>query len=190
METDINKISSDVKQSFILMRESTVLMSMRLLSLEILFGLIFFIAVVVISFLSTYIEISNVISTYLLILAILLLLNMIIAASLVLKWQFEYVEVNDSGVTKHSGILHRREEKYACHFIEVITTDQSFMGTLFNYGSLVLYDPALKDEIHIMNVTDPKKSGETIQEIVSTKDSSQSIPFIAPHDSATPTAPN
>jgi len=96
-----------------------------------------------------------------------------------LKWNFEYTEISNEGVIKHSGILHRKEQKYACNFVEGAKLEQSLLGLMFNYGTIELYDPALKEQVYIMNITDPKSFSEVIQDIIS-KDQNKPMPFIVP----------
>lgn len=82
------------------------------------------------------------------------------------------------GVIKYAGIISKKEEKFACHFIESTTLKQSFFGKLFNYGNLVLYDPALKTEIHLNNIPNPKRQSAIIEKMLS-HENKQEIPFVA-----------
>src|SRR3989344_4296715 len=95
-----------------------------------------------------------------------------------LKWVSEYTEISKDGVVKHNGILHKKEQKYACNFIEGATLNQSFLGLLFNYGTIELYDPALKEQVYLLNIANPKKNSDKIQKIVAQK-VNKPIPFVA-----------
>ncbi len=74
--------------------------------------------------------------------------------------------------------MHRKEQKYACNFVEGAKVEQSFLGLLFNYGTIELYDPALKEQVYLLNIANPKKYSEIIQDIVS-KEKNKSMPFVA-----------
>jgi hypothetical protein len=51
------------------------------------------------------------------------------------------------------------------------------LGILFNYGTIALYDPALKEQIYLMNVTNPKNKRKMIEERVA-KNKNQDMPFV------------
>ncbi len=109
---------------------------------------------------------------------VVLLLNVSMAIFVVLKWYSEFTEVTKDGIMRHSGILYKKEQKYACNFVEVVTVDQSFMGMIFHYGTLELYDPSLKEKVYLSNIAEPKKYGKMI-ELALTNGSDRSMPFIA-----------
>lgn len=159
-------------------RESIVLVAIRLVGMELLFAFSFFLVVVLISYLGSYLQIVDFWSVYLLILTTLLIINIIIAFFIVLKWYSEFTEVTREGLMRHSGILHKKVKKYACNFVEIITLEQTFFGMIFNYGTLELYDPALKEQIYLLNIANPKKHSKTIEKIVS-RDAGRPMPFVA-----------
>lgn len=168
----------DIQFKKLIFRESVALIAIRLIGMELLFAFSFFLAVVVLSFIGSYFKIQDLFSEYLMILLTLLIINIVIVFFIVLKWYFEYTELSREGLTRFSGIIHKKVKKYACNFVEIITLDQSFLGLIFNYGTLELYDPALKEQIYLTNITDPKKNSKTVEKIIS-KESDQSIPFVA-----------
>ena len=169
---------SELQFKKLIFRESVALIAIRLIGMELLFAFSIFLAVVILSFIGSYFKIQDLFSEYLMILLTLLMINIVIVFFIVVKWYFEYTELSREGITRFSGIIHKKVKKYACNFVEIITLDQSFLGLIFNYGTLELYDPALKEQIYLTNITDPKKNSKTIEEIIS-KESDQSIPFVA-----------
>lgn len=162
----------------IILKESSVLIIIRLIFTEAIFGLSFFLVSILLYFLGSYTNTSFFSSLYLTILALGLFINIWIAILIVLKWNSEYTEVSSDGVIKHSGILHRKEQKYACNFVEGAKLEQSFLGLLLNYGTIELYDPALKEQVYLLNIANPKRNSKIIQDIVS-KDKTKPMPFIA-----------
>ncbi|MEK9169207.1 MAG: response regulator transcription factor [Patescibacteria group bacterium] len=156
-------------------RESVVLIGIRLIMTELIFGFLFFLSVALISFLDQYLNFENPFPLSLILLVILLIVNMKIIFSIILKWHFEYVEITRNAIIKHKGIFYKKEETFACNFIETITLSQDFFGMIFNYGTLELFDPALKDPIYIFNIASPKKYSEVIKKIFSKKKDSSAI---------------
>lgn len=58
------------------------------------------------------------------------------------------------------------------------TFEQSFFGKIFSYGTMELYDPALKEKIYLLNVPNPRKNSELVEKILPKK-SNQPMPFVA-----------
>ena len=107
------------------------------------------------------------------------MVNVQIIFSIILKWHFEYIEITKEAIIKHKGIFYKKEEIFACNYIESITLNQDFIGMMFNYGTLKLFDPVLKEPIYLYNIASPKKYSEVINKIFSkTKDTSTL--FISP----------
>lgn len=161
----------------IILRESIVLVIIRIVFTEVVLVLFSILLSILFSYLSSYTNVSYPANLHVLLLASAFLINIIIVIFIALKWNSEYTEVSKEGVIKHSGILHRKEQKYACNFVEASKFEQSFLGMLLNYGTIELYDPALKEQVYLLNITDPKKYSKIIESIVS-KEQEKSMPFL------------
>lgn len=162
----------------IILRESFILIILRFILTEAIFILVLFIISILFYYLSPVINTASLSGVYLIVLAIWFFINIGLVTLIYLKWNSEYAEVSHEGVIKHSGVLHRKEQKYACNFIEGAKVEQSFLGLLLNYGTIELYDPALKEQVYLLNVSDPKRASKTIQRIVS-KEKDKPMPFVA-----------
>lgn len=163
--------------SKLVLRESIFLIIVRLVSTEIIFGILLLFFSLFSSFVNSYIDTSSFSFIYFVIDFIAFIINVWIVMMIATKWTTEYAEISQDGVVKHSGIFNKKEQKYACSFIEGVKLEQSFFGSIFNYGTIELYDPALKEQVFLYNIKSPRKNSEIIQKIVSQK--GQSIPFIA-----------
>jgi len=162
----------------IILRESTVLIMLRLIFTEAIFGLLLLLVNILSSYLNLYLNTTYFSSLYVIVLAGGALINIGIVILIALKWSSQYTEISKEGVIKYSGILHRKEQKYACNFVEGAKLEQSLLGMLFNYGTIELYDPALKEQVYLLNIASPKKYSKIIQDIVS-KEKDKPMPFIA-----------
>ncbi len=172
------KVKEEPEIGKIILRESTVLIIIRLIFTEAIFGLALFLLSILFSYMSPYLNITYPSGLYLIVLAGGFLINIGIVISITLKWNSEYTEVSKEGVIKHSGILQRKEQTYACNFVEGAKLEQSLLGLLFNYGTIELYDPALKEQVYLLNIANPKRYSEKIKNIVS-KEKNKPMPFIA-----------
>lgn len=166
----------------IILRESIVIILFRLISTEAIFGLSIFLLSILFPYLSPITNTTDFSGLYFIVLTVGFLINIGIVILIALKWNSEYAEVSKDGIIKHSGILHRKEQKYACNFIEGAKLEQSLLGLLFNYGTIELYDPALKEQVYLLNIANPKRYSEAVQNIVS-KQKNKPMPFIAQEDS-------
>lgn len=164
---EVKEITAELNK--LTFRESVVLIGIRLITAQLLFGFSFFLAVVAVSFLGQYLTLENPFPLYLIFLMILLVVDVGIVFSIILKWYYEYIEITKSAIIKHKGILSKKEETFACNFIETITLNQNFLGMIFSYGTLELFDPALKEPIYIFNIASPKKYSDVIKKIFSKK---------------------
>ena len=162
----------------IILRESIVVIIIRLIFIEVIFGSSLFLFSILFSYLNSAASTINLSSLYFAASVGGLLINIVMIILIALKWSSEYTEVSKEGVIKHSGILNRKEQKYACNFVEAAKLEQSFLGMIFNYGTVELYDPALKEQVYLLNISNPKEYSKMIQNIVS-KEQDKPMPFIA-----------
>lgn len=161
----------------IVVRESIVLVAMKLIFTEIIFAVFLLILNFLFSYLDLNANVPNLADLYLIVMSGGFLINIGLIIMISLKWNSEYATVSKDGVVKHSGILHRKEQKYACNFVEGTKLEQSFLGLLLNYGTIELYDPALKEQVYLLNIANPKKYSKAIQDFLS-KENSKTRPFV------------
>ena len=161
----------------IILKESIVVVIIRLILTEAFFGFSLLLFTVLYSYLNSYLA-SDLGGVYFIVLGAAFLINIGAVSLIALKWVSEYTEISKEGIVLFSGILHKKEQKYACDFVEGTTLNQSFLGVLFNYGTIQLYDPALQEQVYLLNIANPKKNSEKIQKMVSKKPN-KPIPFVA-----------
>lgn len=161
----------------LILRESIALIVLRLAAAELFFGVVFVLLSVWFSFAGTHFQIADTVGLSFLMMLIVLIVNIVVVLFIILKWTSEYSELTHGSLIRHSGILFKKEQKYACNFVEIITFEQSMLGLIFNYGTIELYDPAIKERIYLINISSPKKYREIIEKRVS-KEKNQPMPFI------------
>ena len=165
----------------LIFRESIVIIIIRIIFTEGIFGLSFFLLNILFFYLNAYLDSTYLSNVYFILLIGGLLINIGIVVLIASKWNSEYTEVSQEGIIKHNGILNRKEQAYACNFVEGAKLDQSFLGVLFNYGTIELYDPAQKEQVYLSNISSPKKYSKIIQSIVA-KEKNEPMPFVAPEN--------
>lgn len=171
-------VSGNNKINTLKLRTSIFILGMRIIVNELLLGLFSFIIFFGISFLNSYLQNKDVFLAYSMLFTVSLAINIAIIFYIILKWRFDYMKITPEGIAKYTGILHKREKKYACNFVETITLNQSFLGLILNYGTLELYDPTIKEPIYLLDIENPKKNKEIIEKIIPNQ-TNQSMPAIA-----------
>lgn len=171
-------LAQDLTPGKIIIRESIVLVIIRVIFTEAIFGLLLFLLNILNSYINSYINVTYLPAVYFIVFLGAFLLNLWIVLLIFIKWATEYTEVTKEGVSQHSGILNKKEQKFVCSFVEGVKLNQSLLGLIFNYGTVELYDPALKEQVYLLNIASPKKNSELIQKIVA-KEKTQAIPFVA-----------
>ncbi len=174
---NLSKDEQSLSLDKITFRESIALIIIRIIVTEAIFGFSLFLLSILNSLVSPNIN-FDIFGLYALFFIFGFFVNLIFILYISIKWASEYTEVSKDGVIRHSGILHKKEQKYACNFVEAITVEQSFLGQIFNYGTIELYDPALKERVYLINISNPREYSERIEKIVEKPDT-QPIPFIA-----------
>lgn len=171
------EVVEELELNKILLRESMILVITRLIFTEVLFVFSLFLLGILASYLNSYSNIIDLSALYFIILMSVFLINAAIVVFIFLKWSSEYTEVSRGGVSKHTGILHKKEQKYSCDFVETVTLEESLLGRILNYGTIELYDPTLKERIYLLNIANPKKISAIIQKIV-LKEKNKPMPIV------------
>lgn len=180
----IHDSAREVSIEKVVLRESMVLTIIRFIFTEGIFGVLLFLLSILFSYLNSLTITFDLSPLYATLLIAILMLNICMIILTALRRSCEYTEISREGVVKHSGILHRKEQTYACNFVEGAKLSQSFLGMIFNYGTIELYDPALKEQVYLLNISDPKINSKKVQDIVS-KEEDKPMPFIANEEKIT-----
>ncbi len=80
-----------------------------------------------------------------------------IIASLVmmLRWAFEGYYVEEGEVIHRRGILFRHQQRISLRNVEEIRVEEGLFGRMLKYGTIVMHNPLMKEEISLGNVSDP-----------------------------------
>ncbi len=163
----------------LIFRESIALIGLRLIITELIFGLAVIFSTSFFSLLGTLLQTPNTFALDITFLLVIFMINIIVVIFIMLKWETEFAELTGDSLIKHKGIFNKTEQKYACNFVEAITLEQSILGVILDYGTIELYDPALKERIYLINIAKPKKYREIIEKRVS-QGRNRPMPFVVP----------
>jgi len=94
---------------------------------------------------------------------IIQVINLYFLVVVVLSWVNEYYILNPKEVVIKKGIISSRSTTYEFANLQSMTVRQSFWGRIFNYGTIKLYNPVLRADVYLTNISNPEKAGAIIQ---------------------------
>lgn len=94
---------------------------------------------------------------------IITVIQLILLVVILLRWLNEYYELQRDEIIVWNGVLTRKGRSYPYTNIQSISVDQDILGRLFNYGTVMIYVPALGQELHFEEVPKPYEFIEIIK---------------------------
>jgi uncharacterized membrane protein YdbT with pleckstrin-like domain len=151
----------------IVIKKSISLFVLRVITLELVFELIYLSWRGLIHLLPFSLE-NLVMVNALSIIFFLVLVTIIQNAVLIfitLNWINNYYEIRSDEIVHITGIFSKTEKAYPYRDIQAVTIHQGFFGRLFNYGSVQLYIPTLGYDLDFNEISSPAKFVELIKNV-------------------------
>lgn len=156
------------RETPIILRQSVISLSIRLIVLQLLFTTlyIFILLPMGILVLSQQLRLLSypVIS---IVLIVSIVIQLYLTLKIILNWLGEYYVVGPREIVFRTGIIDHKEKVYSLFHIESITYSQNFWERLFNYGTIRLFNPVLKQHIHLDCIKDPGKYVRVLEQYMS-----------------------
>ena len=80
-----------------------------------------------------------------------------------LQWAYTTFEIKAHELIFRKGVIRRKRTIHSLKNIQLVEVEQGFLGLLFQYGNIRLYNPLLKEEIYMRSVTDPEKYAHALR---------------------------
>ncbi|MBI2617571.1 PH domain-containing protein [Candidatus Gottesmanbacteria bacterium] len=142
----------------IILRQSVICLSIRLIVLQLLFTTLYILILLPVNILSLSPQIRLLSYPVISIAFILVLVfQLYLTLKIILNWLGEYYIVGSREIIFRTGIIDHKEKIYSLSHIESITYNQNFWERLFNYGTIRLFNPVLKQHIHLDCIKNPGK---------------------------------
>ena len=84
---------------------------------------------------------------------------------IVLNWLYEFYITQPSGIIVRRGIIFSKEIQYSLGAIQSIGVQQGILGRIFNFGTVILYNPVLKSDLKLEFIHNPYGEAQFIQKI-------------------------
>jgi uncharacterized membrane protein YdbT with pleckstrin-like domain len=91
-------------------------------------------------------------------------LNIYILLIAILSWLNKRYIFNPKEIIVKTGIVNTKSTTYEIANLQSMSISQNIIQKLFNFGSIKLFNPVLKEEIYVTDIPDPHKYGEIIQQ--------------------------
>jgi uncharacterized membrane protein YdbT with pleckstrin-like domain len=95
---------------------------------------------------------------------LLQIVNLYFLLTVILSWINEYYILNPKEVIIKTGVFTSQSVTYEFANLQSMTVNQSVWQKIFNFGTIRLFNPVLKEEIYLSNIPDPVKFGNIIQQ--------------------------
>lgn len=113
-------------------------------------------------------------------------LKVFLTVYVVLLWLNEYYEITPENIIHKKGIIHRTTETYSLDKVRVIDVQDTFLGELFNYATVTLYDIRLHKYLDLYLIHNPKRYVKILKVIrpdLETKSDRIHLPFMPKEES-------
>lgn len=133
---------NELQELPITLRQSVVYLAIRVVVLQFLFAAMYLFVFAIAPLVSPTPEVKGMVYTFIGIGLIPALIYQVFeTVQILLSWFTDYYTIKPTEVVHKYGIIHRKEEVYALKHVESITCDQSIVERVFNYGTVLLFNP-------------------------------------------------
>jgi len=157
------KISEQANYTYI-MRQSPVFLVTRIVGVEVLMLITHFVLRYSLEQIFTLLSFPFSVQALFVEAVIIQIVNLYFLVVVVLSWVNEYYILNPKEVVIKKGIVSSRSTTYEFANLQSMTIRQSFWGRILNYGTIKLYNPVLRADVYLTNISNPEKAGTIIQQ--------------------------
>ena len=119
---------------------------------------------------------SGIFSVYMIpIYVVLVILKTALTVFIIIQWFEETYDITSKEVIHRKGFLFRDEARFTLKHIGTIKVHQGFLGRIFNYGTLSLYDWVNGKNIDLYLIHDPLKYHKILQGILPEADKEREV---------------
>lgn len=103
----------------------------------------------------------------------------------VLLWLNEYYEITPESIIHRTGVIFRKAQLYELDKIRVMDVQDSFIGEIFNFATITLYDIRLNKYLDMYLIHNPQRYAHVLKELrphIEIKEDSVRLPFMPKKD--------
>lgn len=91
--------------------------------------------------------------------------KILVGCYVVLLWLNEYYEITPEFVVHKTGLIFKKEEHYRIDHIRRIDVEDSFLGELFNFATVTLYDIRLNKYLDMYLIHNARRYAKVFQQL-------------------------
>lgn len=148
----------------IVIRRSIFILIITMLGIEVFFDAIYIaIRIPPLYLNTTLLNQMNFTTLYFLAFLILNLFKVVFMINAALQWLTHVYEIRDNEVRYKYGILRRDEKIFICSLTQEVAQSQGILGRIFNFGTISVTNPTIKEQIYLESIPNPQKYAEIIK---------------------------
>ena len=144
-------------------RQSFVLLAVKILFAELIIGLFHYAITEIIFLLGFHEFYVNNISIHVLELMITHSLNIVLILYFIVVWLNIYYTISPNKISASKGVITKQTAIYDLSAIQAVNVYQNLLGRIFNYGTIRLENPMLDSDIYIKKIPSPHKYALNIE---------------------------
>lgn len=95
--------------------------------------------------------------------AMLGMCKILLSIFIVLRWLHEYYEITPEYVIHKKGIIFRKSEQYGLDKVRMMDVQDTFIGELFNFATITLYDIRLNKYLDLYLIHNPQRYAKILK---------------------------
>jgi hypothetical protein len=96
----------------------------------------------------------------------LVLAKLLLTGFVILQWLNDYYEISNEMVIHRNGIIFRHEEKYPLKHMRIINVQQTLLGRVLNYGTIILQDPYRIEKMSLYQIHNPIRYAAILEDLL------------------------
>jgi uncharacterized membrane protein YdbT with pleckstrin-like domain len=158
-EQKITLTHLNIRQSIVILLAKLIALDIVLTSLVI--GIYWFLTV-----LESYLQIADTRTfLFLILLGVIGLIKIVLTVLVILQWLNEYYEITPLYIYHKKGIIFRKTQEYRIDQIRRIEIKDSFLGEIFNYATISIYDLRLNKSVDFYLIHNPTRYANILKQI-------------------------
>lgn len=144
--------------------QTPFLLILRIIITEILIMMVHYSIRILLIQLAQYLNWQTPIFLLTLEIIILQIINLYLIITIVLSWINLTYTLNPKEIMCKQGIVSTKSITYEFANLQSMTVTQNFIQKIFNYGTIKLFNPVLKEDVYLIDIPDPFKYAKIIQQ--------------------------
>lgn len=171
-----DKDEKKIVVTHITIRQSITFLVLRLLLIELLSatGIIVFHTVLLTTEIRSLIG-ENIIIFNLPLFVVLVIVKTVLSIFVIVQWLNEYYEISTDNIMHRRGLVLRREERHLLEHIGSVKLDQGFLGRIFNFGTLRLFNWTSEKYVYLFLIHNPRKYMQILEDLLPEADKSKKV---------------